>query len=309
LSCLQRNSKFFLTLSRDGFRVAYVGLSSGTLQVYVRPLDQLEAKPISGTDSANSVFFSPDGQWIGYAAGGKMKKVPVTGGASLTLCDWSNPPWGADWGPDDTIVFQAGLGAGLLRVSAAGGKPQVLTTPDATKGETMHHWPRFLPGGKALLFSILAGTSYDDARIAVLDLKTGEKRPLLEGGANARYLPTGHLVYARAAALFAAPFDLDRLRVLGSPVPVLEGVAWSSLSGIADFAFPTPARWCMSPAAWRRPIARSSGWTARALSSPSPRPRVPMAFRNCRLTASAWQSKSLAASCRMSGCTNWPVAP
>jgi len=226
----------FLTLSRDGSRLAYIGFSSGTLQVYVRPMDQLEAKPISGTDGANSLFFSPDGQWIGYTAGGKMKKVPVTGGASLTLCD-SPSFWGADWGPDDTIVFHAGRGAGLLRVSAAGGKPQVLTTLETKRGETGHNWPRFLPGGKAMLFTILTGTSYDDARIAVLDLKTGEKRLLVEGGANARYVPTGHLVYARAAALFAVPFDLDRLRVLGSPVPVLEGVSWSSLNGLADFAF------------------------------------------------------------------------
>ena len=232
-----------VTFSPEGSHLAYI--SGG--QVFVRATDQLEAKRVSGDDQVGTpaVFFSPDGKWIAYRSNGKLKKAPTAGGASLTLCDWAGLPGpgpSGTWGPDDTIIFASGLVTGigtgehgLWRVPAAGGKPQVLTTPDSQKGETAHGSPHFLPGGNAVLFSIKTATSWDDGRIAVLNLRTGEQRVLLEGGSNPRYAPTGHLIYARGSSLFAVPFDPDRLRLNGTPSPVLEGV--SRLLGFVDYSF------------------------------------------------------------------------
>src|SRR5262249_16107337 len=119
---------------------------------------------------------------------------------------------------------------------AAGGKAQVLTTPDPKKGETKYAWPDFLPGGKAVLFTIHSGLPAK-TQIGVLELRTGAKRVLLEGGAWARYAPTGHLIYARAGSLYLVLFDPDRLQVKGSPVRVLEDVSWIPVIAFSDFSF------------------------------------------------------------------------
>ncbi|HYV29550.1 MAG TPA: protein kinase, partial [Candidatus Binatia bacterium] len=225
-----------VALSPDGSRLVYVANHSGAQQLYVRPIDRLEATAIPGTEGAESPFFSPDGQWLGFFAEGKLKKVSLSGGAPLTLC--SAPlNRGASWGPDDNIILTLSFGvSGLFQVSAAGGTPKPLTIPDGKKGEGSHRWPEILPGGKAVLFTNWGGGSFDDARIAVQSLETGERRTLLEGGTYARYVPSGHLVYARARGLLAVPFDLKRLEVTGAPVSILEGVSMSS-TGAAQFSF------------------------------------------------------------------------
>ncbi len=211
-----------VALSADGTALAYIGIHGGVSQVYVRALDAPEAKALSGTEGAFSPFFSPDGQWIGFFAQGKLKKVPVGGGAPLTVCD--SAPGGASWGTDDTIVFSDGTR--LFRVSAAGGQPKILTTPDLAKGEYSHRYPQILPGGKNVLFTALNGFGWDESRIEVLRLDTGERRVLIRGGHTGRFLPSGHLVYYRAGALLAVPFDLARLEVRGDapPVTVADGV-------------------------------------------------------------------------------------
>jgi serine/threonine-protein kinase len=197
--------------------------------------------------SSPAVFFSPDGAWIAYHGSGKLKKVPTAGGASITICDWASLPgtgMNGTWGADDTIIFASGAPTGvgtgehgLWRVPAAGGKPQVLTSPDPQKAETAHGWPHFLPGGKAVLFSIKTAKSWDDARIAVLNLRTGEQRVLLEGGSNPRYAPTGHLIYARGGSLFTVAFDPERLQLKGTPSPALGSISWNSFTGFADYSF------------------------------------------------------------------------
>ena len=231
-----------VVLSRDGSILAYRAGNPPSASIYLRRLDQLEAKPISGADNGTPLAFSPDGLWLLYSIPGKLKKVPVTGGASITLCD---APFvgGASWGLDDSIVFSPGAGsgqgaaAGLLRVGANGGAPQVLTKPDV-KAARGHGQPQILPGGRSILFAIFTHESVDDARIAALDLRTLEQRILMEGGTSPRYAPTGpqsgHLVWARAGAVFAAPFDPGKLALTGPQVPVLEGV---SMRGSAELAF------------------------------------------------------------------------
>ena len=127
-------------------------------------------------------------------------------------------PRGATWGPDGTIIFATNTPAtGLQRVSAAGGEPTVLTKPDRERGEGDHMWPEFLPGGKAVLFTITpVDGGIENAQIAVLDLRTGMSKVLFRGGSHAHYVPTGHLVYGVTGTLRAVAFDLGRLEVVGT---------------------------------------------------------------------------------------------
>jgi eukaryotic-like serine/threonine-protein kinase len=227
--------KPILALSPDGSHLVYVGSRAGSCALHVRPIDRLEATPIPGSEGAEAPFLSPDGQSVGFFAEGKLKKVALSGGAPLTLC---NAPEnrGATWSPDDTIILTPSAPLGLFRVSAGGGTPKLITVPDRRKGEYSHRWPEILPGGRAALFTIWTAGSFDDARIAVLSLHTGEHRVLIEGGAHARYIPSGHLVYARTGGLLAVPFDLRRLEVTGLPVSAVEGVSMDPGMGCADFS-------------------------------------------------------------------------
>jgi serine/threonine-protein kinase len=182
-------------------------------------------------------FFSPDGQWLGFYDGQLLKKVSIASRIPVAIGRILNPR-GAAWGDDGTIVFNNLPNRGLLRTSANGGAAEVLTVPDPERREKTHRFPEMLPGGRAVLFTLGTGDidTFDDASIAVLSLDTGAYRKVLEGGAYARYSPTGHLVYARAGALLAAPFNLAELEVTGAPVAVLEGVASLPIWASAAFA-------------------------------------------------------------------------
>ena len=233
---LAKDERPVIALSPDGMSLVYVASNGANTQLYVRRLDQLEASPIPGTEGALGPFFSPDGQWVGFYANGKLKKVSLKGGTPTVICSVPPVMHGASWGTDDTIFFSPAHSWGIYRVPASGGQSQVVTTPDGSKGERGHYWPQVLPGGKAILFTIGTRDSFDDARIAVQWLDTGERKILIDGGTCGRYLPTGHLVYARAGALLAVPFDLSRLEVKGAPVLVVEGVKTDARSGAANFS-------------------------------------------------------------------------
>ena len=226
-----------LAFSPDGRLIAYVSQSDETTRLYLRALDQLDAKPIEGAEGAANPFFSPDSQWVGFTRGTEFMKVPISGGAPVKITDVARPVFGFSWGPDGRIVYTSTNTTGLLRVSAEGGEPEVLTVLDRERGEKGHRWAEVLPGGKAVLFTVFPADifSFDDAPIAVLSLETGEYRVLIEGGTHARYSATGHLIYARAGSLLAVPFDVDALQVKGTPVPVLQGVTTSPLLGNAPF--------------------------------------------------------------------------
>ena len=204
--------------------------------LYIRPVDQLAGRIHTEGLFEGAPFVSPDGEWIGYNAstGGTLKKVPIRGGAVVTLCPLPRPGFlmRASWGDDGFIVLDAVGESGLLRVSAAGGEPEILTTVNAAQDETGHAWPQVLPGSEAVLFTIVRD---EGSEIAVLDTETGEIPTLLRGGSDARYAASGHLVFGAAGTLQAVPFDLGALRVTGDPVPVLEGVLTKSDGG-ADFA-------------------------------------------------------------------------
>lgn len=209
----------------------------------LRALDQLEARPVAGTEGSldptqatagRSPVFSPDGQWIGFWQNGQLKKVSVTGGAPVTLCAADNP-WGASWGADDTILLGQGP-MGIMRVAGAGGTPEVLIKVEAGQSA---HGPQMLPGGRAVLFTLMEGSAlWDEARVVVQTLETGERKELIKGGTDARYLATGHLVYALQDSVLAVPFDADALEVTGGPVPLVEHVARapSGTTGSAHFS-------------------------------------------------------------------------
>jgi serine/threonine-protein kinase len=254
-----------IALSRDGSRLVFVGSPAGkSTQLYLHQLDQQTSTPIPGTENAVQPFFSPDGESIGFFADGKMHKVSLRGGPATTLCD-APIPHGASWVSDDTIIFAPHLGSGLMRVSSAGGTPQTLSTPDIKAQELSHRWPQVLPGNKAVLFTMQMTTqaSYDDARIAVLSLETGKWRTLLEGGSYARYVPSGHIVYARSGALMAVAFDVARLQVTGPPAPVQEGVlTTAATSGGAEYDVAESGLLAYVPGS-ARPPDRSLIWVDR----------------------------------------------
>jgi serine/threonine-protein kinase len=211
-----------IALSPDGATLVYVGIRGNSApQLYVRALDSLETEPIAGTEGAASPFFSANGQWIGFFAQGKLKKVLAAGGAAQVLCD-AAAGLGGTWGADDTIYFAPFNTSGVWKVSAGGGKPQEVIPLNRSKGEVSHRWPQILPGRKALLFTVWTGPGADEKRLHLQILETGERRELAQGASTGRYVSSGHLLYSRADALMAVPFDLSRLQVNGSPVALPE---------------------------------------------------------------------------------------
>jgi serine/threonine-protein kinase len=215
----------------------YVTVAAGTSRLCVRGLDRLEPQLLAGTDGAANPFLSPDGEWVGYVAQARLQKIRVSGGMPSTLCEVDGELRGATWTSRGEIVFAPGPASGLWKVAAAGGTPYPVTTLAFEAGERTHRWPHALPDGTHVLLTIgHAGTaSFDEATLAVVSL-TGDTtpRPILRHGTDARYVPDGHLLYAREAAIMAAPFDLDALTVRGAARPLMSGVA-TAATGAAHF--------------------------------------------------------------------------
>jgi Tol biopolymer transport system component len=220
-----------VALSPDGTHLAYVARQGGTQQIYLRAMDSLEARPIPGSEGAVNPFFSPDDQWLGFFASGKLNKVSVSGGAAVILGDAGNPR-GASWGSQGIIAFTPSPTSLLLQAPGAGGVERwLIRSKEVGNGE---QWPEFLPGGKAVLF--VAGTSGSDSGVAVQSLGTGERRDLIPGATQPRYASSGHLVYGQRGSLLAVPFDPQRLAVTGGPVPLVDGVLQSPISGATHYS-------------------------------------------------------------------------
>ena len=224
-----------LAISPDGRRITYLVVGDGGRQLYLRSLDEFTTTPIPGTDGSGfgPPIFSPDGEAVVFITEGKLRKVSLPGGTPVTLCDMERHR-GGSWGPGDVIVLAAR--DGLYRVSAAGGEPEMLTKVERDKGEVEYRQPEFLPDGKTVLFTI--GRENNTSQIAVLSLETGEKKIVVEGGREAHYAPTGHLVYEAAplGTLMAASFDPESQEITGQPIPVLSGIS-SEQTGTMDYAF------------------------------------------------------------------------
>jgi len=231
------NSMSAVALSPDGKNVVFSADYGTGAQLYLRALDRLTVEPLDGTAGAVAPFFSPDGRWVGFWARARLHKIALGGGAPQEICD-APEAHPAAWSDDGTIFFTSTDGAGLSRVSANGGTAVIVTTPSRDTREKTHRGPEVLPGGKAVLMSVGTGdiSSWDDARIEAVVLTTGERKILIRGGTNPRYVSSGHLIYARAGSLLAVPFDLDHLEVTGAPTTVVSDVVTDPVSGFANFA-------------------------------------------------------------------------
>lgn len=229
-----RPTRTAIALSPDGKTLVFTPIWGGSLQLFARAMDQLTARPIAGTSGGGSPFFSPDGQSVAFVANGELRRVPLAGGPAVTLCRAATI-FGASWGDDGTIVFAKERNGGLWRVPAAGGTPEALTT--RRLGEYSHRLPHMLPGSRAVIYTVLKGPNlWDDAQIVARSLETGEQTVLVTGGADGRYVPTGHLVYLRLGTLMAVPFDPVRLAVTGDATGVVDGVMQSARSGASYLA-------------------------------------------------------------------------
>jgi len=225
--------RHLVAIAHDGSRFVYVAEN----RLNLRLLDHLEATTIRGTDGAaptagRAPFFSPDGQWVGFWAGGQLTKIAVAGGGAVTLCNLDAAPLGADWTSDETILFAQGNG--IWRVSANGGVPeQILKAEDGRRAMS----PQLLPGGRAVLFTLTRQASWDEAEIVVQPLDGGPRQSITVG-TDARYISSGHILYAVRGAILAMPFDVGALKTTGGPVSVVEGVARAPIaqSGAAHFA-------------------------------------------------------------------------
>ena len=234
-----------VALSPDGSRLAFTTGDGESARLYLREMDELEATFVEGSEGASGPFFSSDGQWIGFFAGGQLQKAPTDGGSPIVVADTSESgDFGGAWEPDDTIIYSPGYSSGLHRISSSGGEPDVLTSPDSASGELGHWYPHLLPDGDTLLFTVYA-SPLERIRTDSLSLTTGERRTILDAATFVQYVPTGHLIYpAPTNSLMAVPFDLTTLEVTGPATPVLEDVVFGSdansqfsFSGDGAFAY------------------------------------------------------------------------
>jgi serine/threonine-protein kinase len=226
-----------LAISPDGRRVAFTGKSGDESRIFLRDLSRKDPEPLFGTEGGSTPFFSPDGEWIGFVAGDKLKKTAIRGGTPIALAPVPRSR-GAAWGIDGTIVFASTVNTPLFRISAAGGEPRPLTSLDEAGRERTHRWPDVVPEGNWVLFTV--GTAdkpgdYDDARIDAVSLTTGKRHLVYRGASLARYAPPDRLLLARHGDLLAAPFNPTTATVSGPAVPVIQGVSGDPRSGVSYF--------------------------------------------------------------------------
>lgn len=233
---LSTGDRSVAAISPDGTQIAYVAAPGG---LYIRSLSESDGRPVSGVEGSGNIgepVFSPDGQSILFHSSGDqtLKRLPVSGGVAVALCR-AVIPYGVSWS-DDGIVFVE-RGRGILRVGLQGGEPQVVVAlgPDQAAQS-----PQLLPGGDRLLYTVATGTApnrWDTSRVIVRSLTSGDEVTVFEGGSDARYVSTGHLVYAVAGNLFAVPFDLRGMRVEGAAAPAVQGIRRGApaITGAAQF--------------------------------------------------------------------------
>ncbi|MCU1286529.1 MAG: serine/threonine protein kinase [Acidobacteriales bacterium] len=233
-----------ITISPDGSKIVLALMSQSTSHLYLRKRNEFQIAEIPGTDGAQEASFSPDGEWVAFFANGKLLKVSVSGGPPITVAQLktgrtANDGRGITWPSSESIVYSPDATEGLYEVSSSGGAPKQITTPKADKGERSHRWPEALPGGKAVLFTIgtiASPDNYDNSDIDAVLLSTGERRTVLKNASMVKYASSGHLVFARGGNLYGVGFDPGSLKVIGSPVPVFQGVSGDVTTGAVHFA-------------------------------------------------------------------------
>ncbi len=220
-------------VSPDGTMVTYALLVNNRATLYLRRLDSAEAQPLGGTDGAIYPFWSPDSRWIGFFAGGKLKKIEVSGGPPVVLCDAPNGK-GGTWNRDGVIVFAPAHDTPLHRVPAAGGPSTAITKISEERRENSHRLPQFLPDGKHFIYLARATSGEHGIRAGSLD--GGEEKALM-GNWSAPQYASGYMLFTRDGALLAQAFDAGTLEFRGDPTPLANNVmTLSSGAGRAVFS-------------------------------------------------------------------------
>jgi serine/threonine protein kinase len=227
-------------ISPDGLNLAYVASTpspDSKSALWLRPMDSLRARLLPGTEAAGYPFWSPDGRYIGFFAGGKLKKIDIQGGPPSVICD-SPDGRGGSWNQQGDIVFTPTVNSPIYRVSASGGSLSQLTTQDPSKNETTHRWPWFLPDGRHYIF--LAGSTFTPREsvtnsIMLGSLDSKETKLLFHTHFQAVYA-SGRMLFLRQSSLMAQPFDAKRFEFTGEAVPIAEQVLEDSSIAHAWFS-------------------------------------------------------------------------
>ena len=276
-------------ISPDGTRIVYAsGPSTTGGPLAIRELGKLDSIPLSGITNGRAPFFSPDGEWIGFfdLATVELRKVPAKGGPSITLFRLSAAPRGAIWAPDDTIIFATSdPTTGLVSVPASGGEAVVLTRPDPAQGEAEHLFPSLLPNGRGVLFTVTVRRDAENAQdaIAVLELASRARKTILQGGSNARYVETGHLLYTSGSSLYATAFDADALEIRGVAVPIINAVGIAPTTGAAQYTVSPSGTLAFMPPSSGFTELRAPVWVDRA-GSEEPVGAPPRTYFTARLS-------------------------
>jgi len=223
-----------VSVSADGTAIAFTAVSEGGSRIYIRSRSNVDLHAVPGSDGGSNPSLSPDGTSVAFFVDGTIRRSSIDGPAS-TLGRAADTR-GIAWSGDGALIFAPQASGPLVRMSLDGGEQRPITTIGS--GERTHRWPEVLPGGKAVLFTV--GTlgspdSYDASNIEAVLLATGERRIVIKGAAMARYCGDQHLIYSKGAALFAVPFDPERLTTTGPPVQIVAGVERDSSTGAAHF--------------------------------------------------------------------------
>jgi eukaryotic-like serine/threonine-protein kinase len=221
---------FQVSPSPDSRYLAFVGVTKdGVRQLWVRPIDAVDAQAMAGTQGAYGFFWSPDSRYLAYFDAVSLKKVPISGGTPQTLCDLPGIG-GGSWSSDGVILFHTNAAGPLMKISENGGEPSPLTTLDRSLAETRRVTPWFLPDGRHFLYVSIRNTTGPTAWTCIGSLDSNETKCLGNTESAARYVPPGYLLYERATTLMAQPFDLRALATTGDPVPIAESVQSFSVS-------------------------------------------------------------------------------
>ena len=247
-----------MALSPDGNLFAFVD-SRQNGRIWLKARDQLDARPLAGTERARNPVFSPDGQWVLFVADGALRKVAVSGGSPVTIADTAAGGYGGGaWLDDGSVIYTIPNLNEWREAPASGGAGRVVfrTSSDTTLVGGGVGMPVALPDSRGILFQYCASGCVTMS-VHVLDLRTGKQKLLMGDAAQAWYLPGGRLLYVRSDGVaMVAPFDLDALAITGEAVPVLEGVEARTLFGYAQLAW-SPA----GPLAYVRSSATAGGNT------------------------------------------------
>jgi Tol biopolymer transport system component len=225
----------FLTASPDGTHLAFIVVTAdGKRQLWMRALDSLRSEPVAETEGADQPFWSPDSRFVAFFADGKLRKVDISGGRPQTICETAPARSGA-WNRDGVIVFTPGSGAGLFRVSAAGGTPSPLTKLDRSRGESDHLWPQFLPDGHRFVY-LARSSQAENTGVYLGSLDSEDRRLLMKVDSNVAYAPPGYLIFQREGTLMAQSFDPTRAQLGGEALSVANDVGYSTANGRGAFA-------------------------------------------------------------------------